>query len=474
MKKLLVLALACFMIVTLFAACGDGGSEVTPPPTDDTTAPVDDTPIVVDEEADLIVWSFTNELITLTVAFKEAYPDLNVQYVMIPMTDGEFQTKVMASITSGDLPDVIALEAAFVREYVEAEGLLADLTDLLPLAQELETYQFMVDAGTDNGVVKAYSWQATPGAVFYRRSMATEIFGSDDPEFIQGKMSDMEGFVAMAEEIKQKTGGSTVMVGSVQEFTNPYYFNREDPWVVDNKLVIDPLIDELLDMAKLFRDNGYEAQAQQWQEGWFAAMNDTLTDANGDSVKVFCYFLPTWGLPYVLMNNAADTAGDWGVVGGPLPYAWGGTWAGVMEGCRHPETAKEFVKFVALNADTLEKWATGVYTNDYLKAIDPTVGDDLKQGPGDFVSSQVVVNKIVNEFDSAATSEFVGGQNSYRGFAAAAPNISLRLQQGTDDAIQRAFNDPLASYAAGQLTKEEAITQFKDAVRNAVPDIIVE
>lgn len=472
MKKLLVLVLAFVMIVSL-AACGGGGETTTPPPADETT-PDTGQMATPDPEADLVVWSFTNELITLTVAFKEANPDLNVQYVMIPMTDGEFQTKVMASITSGDVPDVIALEAAFVREYVEADGLLMDISDLKPLAEELQTYQFMLDAGTDNGVVKAFSWQATPGAVFYRRSMAKEYFGTDDPEQIQAMMSDMAGFQQMAATLKEKSGGKAFMVGSVQEFTNPYYFNREQPWVVDGKFVIDPKVEELMDMAKTFRENNYDAQAQQWQEGWFSAMNDTLTNAAGEPVKVFCYFLPTWGLPYVLMPNATDTAGDWACVSGPLPYSWGGTWCGVMEGCKNPETAKEFVKFCTLNADTLKNWALGKYTNEYLKKIDPTVGDNVQQGPGDFVSSQVVVNEIINEFDNAATSAFLNGQNSYRGFAIAAPNISLRLQQGTDDAIQRAFNDVLNSYAQGQIDKATAIQQFKDAVRNAVPDIIVE
>ena len=55
-----------------------------------------------------------------------------------------------------------------------------------------------------------------------------------------------------------------------------------------------------VEIAKLFRDEGYEAQAGQWQEGWFAGMNDSLVDAEGNAKQVFSYFLPTWGLPYVL------------------------------------------------------------------------------------------------------------------------------------------------------------------------------
>lgn len=451
MKKVLVLLLVLVLALSMFTACGK------------------------DKATDkLVIWSFTNEMKTVATAFMKANPDIEVEYVMIPMTDGEFQTKVKAAIQSGDVPDVMALEAAFVREYVESDW-LADLTHLVPMAEELETYQFVLDVGTYEGVTKAYSYQATPGAVFYRRSLAKEYFGTDDPADIQAMMSDMDGFAQMAATIQEKSAGATYIVPSNGDFTNPFFMNRDKPWVVDGALHIDPKVEDLFDTAKMFRDMGYEAQATQWQEGWFAGMNDSLADADGNAKQVFCYFLPTWGLPYVLMPNGGDTAGDWAAVTGPLPYSWGGTWAGVLADSQNKVNAEEFVKFFALNEDTLTNWALGTYSNDWLKEVDPDIGDEQAQGPGDFVSSQVVVNKIVSEFDDAETSAFLAGQNSYSGFAAAAPTIDLGLMQGTDDAIQRALNDVLNGYVQGDYaTYDEAIAVFKDAVRSAVPDITVE
>jgi len=327
--------------------------------------------------------------------------------------------------------------------------------------------------------------------MFYRRSLAKEYFGTDDPATIQELVSDMSKFEGAAKVVKEKSGGNTYMVCSAGDFANLFYSNRETPWVVDGKLVIDPKIDQLFETAKSFRHNGYEAQAIQWQEGWFAGMNDSLVDAKGNPKQVFCYLLPTWGLPYVLMTNAApkevkeegsdtsktvgkDTTGDWACINGPMPYQWGGTWIGALEDAENLDLAKEFIKFSTLDADTLKNWALGVYTNDYLKKIDPTIGDKLAQGPGDFVSSRKVVEEIISNFDDAETSKFLAGQNSYKGFADAAPRISLKLIQGSDDAIQRSLNDPLENYAAGTATKDEAIKQFKDAVRSAVPDVTVE
>jgi ABC-type glycerol-3-phosphate transport system substrate-binding protein len=482
MKKTLALVLVFIMLVGLFAGCTKPATE---PTASGTTDPSEST-----TPRTLKVWSFTDEVRTMSLAFQEKYPNVKVEYTMIPMTNGEFQTKLKSALQSGEVPDVLSLEASFVREYVESD-FLADVSDLLPVAKDLGVYQFTIDIGTYEGVTKAFSYQATPGAMFYRRSLAKEYFGTDDPVAIQELVSDMTKFEAAAKVIKEKSKGNTYMVCSAGDFTNLFFANRKAPWVVDNKLTIDPMVDQLFETAKSFRQNGYEAQANQWQEGWFAGMNDSLVDAKGNQKQVFSYLLPTWGLPYVLMPNATpkevkeegsdkaktvgkDTSGDWACINGPMPYQWGGTWIGAMKDAENLDLAKEFVKFTTLNPETLKNWALGTYTNEYLKKIDPSIGDKLAQGPGDFICSQKVVEEITAKFDDAATSKFLAGQNSYKGFAAAAPTIDLKLIQASDDAIQRSLNDPLNNYASNKQSKEEAVKQFKDAVRNALPDIIVE
>ena len=431
------------------------------------------------EKVVLDVWSFTNEIMTMAIAYEGMHPEVDVVYTMIPMTNGEYQTKLKAVLGTDEAPDVIALEAAFVKEYVEAD-FLADLGDLMQYAEAANVYKFVTDVGTDNGVTKAYAYQATPGAVFYRRSLALEYFGTDDPADIQEMMSDLDGFTAMAETIKEASGGATYMVSSSGDFQNPFFANRSDPWVVDDALVVDPMVESYVDTAKLFREEGYEAQAQQWQEGWFAGMNDTLVDAEGNAKQVFCYFLPTWGLPYVLAPNAvsadgaSDTSGDWGVVTGPLPYQWGGTWLGVIDGTPNMDLAKDFIRFATLDEENLKNWALGVYTNEYLAAIDPDVPEDQMQAPGDFVCSQNVVEEIIPLFDDSELSAFLAGQNSYAGFAEAAPSVNAELMTGSDDAIQRALNDPLNQYLNDEISKDDMWAIWKDALRIEFPDLIIE
>lgn len=466
------------MLALVVTACGGAEPAVEEPAAEEPAAEAPPEEAMSEEMTVLNVWSFTNEINTMAIAFEKMHPNVDVQYTMIPMTAGEYQTKLKAALGTADVPDVIALEAAFVKEFVEAD-FLADLGELLPDAEAAKTYAFVLDVGTHDDVTKAFAYQATPGALFYRRSLAQEYFGTDDPAEIQELLSDLDKFTEAAAVVKEASGGNTYMVASSGDFQNPFFANRAQPWIVDDTLMVDPMVEKYVEIAKIFRDEGYEAQAGQWQEGWFAGMNDSLVDAEGNPKQIFSYFLPTWGLPYVLAPNAAsadgssDTGGDWGVITGPLPYQWGGTWLGAMAESPNLDLAKEFIRFATLDEENLTNWATGVYTNEYLAAVDPDVPEDQAQAPGDFVSSQVVVEKIVADFDESELSAFLAGQNSYAGFAEAAPSVNAKLMTGSDDAIQRALGDPLSQYLNGEISEDDMWASWKDNLRIEFPDLLI-
>lgn len=478
LKKTFAALLAAIMVVGTMSACGkDEVNEKTKATTNDNAAVTDGTDSIKELSGTLTIWSFTNELRSMATAFMKEYPGVEVEYSMIPMDNGEYQQKVKASLGTKDCPDVIALEGTFLREFVESDFLM-DVTDLKPLAEELDTYDFTIQAGSDGDVVKAYSYQATPGAYYYRRSLAKEYFETDDPAEVQALISDMDKFKEAAKIVHDKSNGDTYMISSAGDFTEMFLTNRDQPWIVDNKLTIDPMVNDLFETCKQFRDNDWESQATQWSEGWFAGMKDELKDANGNAKQVFGYFLPTWGLPYVIMPNSGEgdtsTAGDWGCAAGPLGYRNGGTWIAGMEDSKNKDIAKEFVRFCALDEQNLTNWATGVYTHDYLKAIDPTIPDDLKQAAGDFVSSDKVIKKVMSQLDDSDSTKFLGGQNAYTGFAEAAPKVDLKTMQGTDATIGNAMASAITEYAAGTMDFDEAMQLFKDGVATVLPDIEID
>ncbi len=385
----------------------------------------------------LVVWSFTDELKTMIDKYYTVdKPGVKIDYSLTP-TD-QFPNKLDPVLASGQgAPDVFALEDAFVRKYIES-GLLLDLTDL---ANEVKGKQlaYPIEVGTYNGKVYGLSWQATPGAMFYRRSLAKKYLGTDDPAEVQKYMANLDKFVETAAVLKEKSGGKCVVVSSTGDMFMPFKGARKDPWVVNGKLVIDPAMISYMDMAKTLKQKGYEGRAGQWSEGWFAGMKGTLKDEKGADVEVFSYLLPTWGLHYVLKTNAPDTAGDWAMIPGPAPYRWGGTWVAAYKGTKNVQAAKDFIKYVTSDDGFLERWA---------------------KDTGDVVSNNNVTAKIKDSY----AEPFLGGQNHYASFVEMAKTVDGKLTQGTDQAVEGLFNEAVTAYIEGEKSRDQAIEDFKSQV----------
>ena len=76
-------------------------------------------------------------------------------------------------------------------------------------------------------------------------------------------------------------------------------------------------------------------------------------------------------------------------------------------------------------------------------------------------------------FDDSELSAFLGGQNSYAGFAEAAPSVNAKLMTGADDAIQRAMADPINQYLNGEITEDEMWANWKENVAIEFPELII-
>lgn len=388
----------------------------------------------------LAVWSFTDEIGGFLDAegygYKATHPNVEIEYTFTP-TD-QFPSKLDPVLASGNgAPDVFGLEDAFVRKYVES-GLLLELDDLYAQVKD-KMADYPMKVGSYNGHVYGMSWQVAPGALFYRRSYAKKYWGTDDPVEVQKKVADLDTFMASARQLLKDSNGKCKIVSTSGDLFMPYKGARKKPWIVDDKLYIDPAMEDYMEMAKVFYDEELDGRTSQWAEGWYAGMNDTLKDEKGNDLEVMCYFLPTWGLHYVLKTDAAKTAGDWAMCAGPAPYRWGGTWIAAYKGTKQPEAAKEMIRYLATDDGFLEAMA---------------------KASGDCVGNYNVQNKIKDSFSEP----YLGGQNHYAQFCEMAKTVDGSLTQGTDQQIESLWSESVTAYAMGEKSKEEALAAFKDQV----------
>jgi len=387
----------------------------------------------------LIFWSFTDELgEILDSYFKKDNRSIQIEY---SMTETErFPNRLDRVLPSGQgAPDVFALESAFLRQYVES-GHLMDLTDIYEENKnKLMTYP--IELATYNGRVYAMTWQAFPGAMFYRRSLARKYLGTDDPQTVQKYFSSVDKMMDAAELLKDKSGGACVLVASRGDLFLPFLNGRSSPWIVNGRLEIDPVMEKYMDVCKTLYDKRMDGRVGQWSEGWFAGMSDELRDwNNGKRQEVFSYFLPAWGLQYVLKTMADNTSGDWAMMPGPIPYRWGGTWVAAYKNTPNPAAARELIRYIATNERFLERWAVD---------------------KGDLVTSLPVIQKIKSRYNDP----FLGGQNHYDLFAGIAGYVNGRLDQATDETIGMIFREAVEAYVEGEKTKAAALADFRSQVQ---------
>ena len=429
-----------------------------------------------EEEITLNVWSFTNELEgMINTYYAPTHPNVKIQYTLYPTDGGEYTSKVdaiMASAaTSDEAPDVFTLEAAFVKKYVNSD-VTANLADVGITEEDVAAaIPVMKQIGTSNinGQLKGLSWQATPGALMYRASLAEKYLGVTTPEEFQAKVADWDLFMETAAEVNEKSEGATKMVVGAGDIWNAFNFGREQGWVVDGKLVIDPILYDYLDLAVELEQEDLSNKGGAWTEVWFAGMKSDTT---------LCFFLPTWGLHYTLKPNCGNgtndkmteeelkatceanggTYGDWRMVAGPVGYSWGGTWIGAnaakVAAADDAKKAaiKDFIMFFTMSEEFL-----------YQYALDS----------GDFVGSNAVVNKVLE--NGGTPNPFLGGQDHYAIFAEAANLANGSIMTDYDEKMNSFWSDFVTNpYSKGEKDLDTCIADFKAQVTAQFPELVVE
>lgn len=419
-------------MITLLAACGNTSKE------ENASGAGDDKTVEI--------WSFTDEISTMiNDYYLPSHPDLDYKINVVTTPTEQFESKLDPILGSKNAPDLVLLEGNFTKKYVES-GMLTDLDQFDNLSEKLEnTYDYVKEIGTNqDGVQVANAWQATPGAFFYRDSFAKEYLDINSPEEMQEAISSWDGFYETALKLNEASDGKINMISGIEDLSFPFYSTRKQGWVVDGKLVIDDNINELLEMTKTMNQEGLMLDAPPQSEAYFSGMSND---------KVFGYSLPTWGLHFWLKPNAESsdssksTAGDWRMVKGPATYFRGGTWMGITETSNVKEAAADIVEYLTTDPEFLKKWA---------------------EDTGDIVSNKTVVDEIKDDFSE----EFLGGQNHYKQFSEQVDSINASVVTEYDQTLNTLFNDSaLIPYSKGELDADQAIADFKDAAKNAFPDL---
>ncbi len=375
-----------------------------------------------------------------------------IHWIINPNQDGVYQQKLdeallnQGSAAADDKIDIFLTETDYVNKYTDAEANVAmPLTDLgiNPDTDLADQYGFTkVTASDMNGVQRGSTWQCCPGLLVYRRDIAKDVFGTDDPAAVGEKVKDWETLKATAEELKEN--GYYTFASYADTFR--LYGNSIDaPWVAQGETVIkidQKIMDWVFD-SKEWLDAGYfnPAVKGQWNPDWNQAM--------GSTSKVFAFLFPAWGIDFTLKENWDGKTGAWAVTNPPQEYNWGGSYVHACVGTDNPQHARDIILAVTADKDNLLK---------------------ISQEKTDFTNTQTSMRAAAKD-DQNFSSEFLGGQNPFTYFAPVAENIQIAplsaYDQGCVELIQNSFSD----YFQGKVDFDKAKANFETAIRERYPDI---
>ncbi|QUA52383.1 ABC transporter substrate-binding protein [Aristaeella lactis] len=366
---------------------------------------------------------------------------VTVEWVINPSDGGVYQQKLDDALMNGEQVDMFLAEADYIQKYADSE-FTQDIT-AMGVTDFSNAYEYTVKAASDaNGVVKGVSFQCCPSALIYRRSIAKDVLGTDDPAEVQAALDSWEKFEAVAADAKAK---GYYMTASFAETYRPFSNNCTSPWVdEENNLQYDAQIEAWIAQTEKFIENGYTLTAGIWDEE-----KNVQMFADG---KTMCFFGPAWYFNFC-MGNAQDPEkgcpGDWAICEGPAAHFWGGTWLMAPAGTENADIVADIMNTFINN----EEVCTALVANE----------------------AQFSNNKAVNAkfaADESYGSAFLGGQNDVAVFAAMTDNIKWENHTIYDQFMNEGLQNAMQEYFKGTATKEEAYAKFYTELAEKCPDVV--
>lgn len=346
------------------------------------------------------------------------------------------------SAAADDKVDMFLIEADYATKYTASDYTL-DLKNDIGLSDQdvSDMYQYTKDIVTYNNELKAVSWQATPGLFAYRRDLAKEVLGTDDPTTVQSDLSTWDKFNAVAAQAKAK---GIYMLSGYDDAYRVFSNNMSQKWVNDSGVVhLDDQIKDWIKQTKEYTDDGYNDKTTLWDTQWQANQGPT-----GD--KVLGFFYSTWGINFTLEGNAdpdnlgnvgdlsKSLYGDYAVCQGPASWYWGGSWLCAAKGTDNKSLINKIMYTMTCNAP---------------------VANAITRITDDYTNNKTAMTAIAN--DSSYGSTFLDGQNHIALFSKAADEIDMSnasaYDQGCNEKIQTAMKD----YFTGTSTLAVALSSFK-------------
>lgn len=334
--------------------------------------------------------------------------------------------------------DVIVLSSYYAYEFIGKYALpLSEIGITEEDTSQLYSYTTQKWVGAD-GKLRSLPIEVSPGVFAYRRSVARQVLGTDDPDEVRQYAADWDKFTETAEKLKN---GGYHILSSGYDLLNVFAGSLSEPFVNDAlELTVPAEILEWAELCRTYTENGYFSGDGMWTDDWADSMTGEGT--------VFGCFFPAWGVSYTIPGNAsAEEVGDWAVCAGPRPYHWGDTQICAMSDTDNPEEVGELLRVMCCDGEVAKSYA---------------------------LSTEVLAGNAAAMDELAASdysSEFLGGQNPYPVYSQNARALDITAYTVYEEVLVEYALSCFEPYVDGEITLDEAKESFYTRAIDRYPEL---
>ena len=372
-------------------------------------------------------------------------PDgITVNWVTTPSEGGAYQTALdqalmnNASASADDKVDMFLAEADYIIKYANADVTM-DVTKI-GVQNWGVGYDYTYNAATSvDGVLKGVSFQGCPSVFIYRRSIAKDVLGTDDPAEVQAAVASWDKLEEVAAKAKDK---GYVMFASPVETYRAFANNSNQSYLSGDKFALTSAFNQWIEQQEKYVENGWSQTYGLWADEKSAQM--------GTAGNMFACMGPAWYYSFCMGTALEETPGDWAICVGPAEHFWGGTWLLAATGTDNEKTVADIMNAFTVNEDIME--------NLLVK--------DLQ-----FPNNRNVVEKYAN--DASYGNDFLGGQNDIAIMAKVAEGIKWdpALHTQYDQTFNENLPNAYLEYLQGVVDKDGALSNFYIQLSEVAPQI---
>lgn len=469
-KTTLIIVLCIFIAGALLHGCNTGSVPQKDPSEPETTLAEDPNRTEEPEEPEEIqyspgkttrirVYTTFRELDDIIEKYAEEHWDFD--HLVLAYTDELVYSFIdIVNIAADNLKnktepmDLFCVPMAYASQFTKGELSQYVCTyeelgiDVDALLDKMDIPRYIVEAGSNrDGKIVALPVLSSANVFMYRRSVAREVWGTDDPdtisEIIGGGSQSWDKLLEAAQTLKEH---GYYIVPGCSDLSYLIDTGCTVSELMDENFRPDPQWEKFMDVSKQLYNDGCIKDTKAWSDDW-------INIIKGEGDKVFGLFTTTDYCHFLDIFNNENAYGDWAICLPPFQIRTD-LYSGIMvsKHAENKELIKSLIEWIALdssenglqyrlaNGTLFEGYNYPVISRDILKETHNSCGiiDDQNMNP--------IICRSLDILDALSI-------------------LSVDSKEASYDFVFSIFLDETQAYIRGEKDKETAIADFIEGAR---------